>query len=269
MTIDTLKQLQETELNILIALDQFCSKHNIVYSLYGGTAIGAIRHAGFIPWDDDIDIAMTRGEFNRFCDQWNKNPIDGYYLETLLTDNHCGICHAKLRKEGTLLLSKGEIESVGHHGIWVDVFPLDKITVENSNTIKKNAMKLILLSRANVDNTNDTGTKKLVKFLTRIMFPDKKRYQQIQKCLNVFNKNEKLTSHDYVWKDLAATYLFKYSFSKELPYSVIDVQFNNHYFHIYSNYDEMLRVLYGDYMKLPPIDEQVCKHDPIKIQFEN
>lgn len=184
MNIEIIKKIQRTELEILIAIDIFCRDYNIMYSLYGGTAIGAIRHKGFIPWDDDIDIAMTRSEYNKFCNQWLKTPINGYYLETVLTDPHCSICHAKVRKDGTILLSEGEIESVGHHGIWVDIFPFDKVTKENQKDVINEARKLIVLSRANVDNTNDGFKKKAVRNLTRTIYPEKKRRSEISKCID-------------------------------------------------------------------------------------
>ena len=62
-----LKKLQETEFDILCMIDDYCKKYNIKYSLYAGTALGAVRHGGFIPWDDDIDLAMTRLEFDKLC----------------------------------------------------------------------------------------------------------------------------------------------------------------------------------------------------------
>ena len=70
MDRDLLRKLQKTELQILLDVDKFCRAHEIPYSLYGGTALGAVRHSGFIPWDDDLDIVMTRDNFNRFWSLW-------------------------------------------------------------------------------------------------------------------------------------------------------------------------------------------------------
>ena len=190
-----------------------------------------------------------------------------YYLETVLTDPYCGICHAKVRKEGTILLSKGEIESMGHHGIWVDIFPFDKVTKENQKDVINEARKLIILSRANVDNVNDGFMKKTVRNLTRIVYPDKKRYIEISKCIDALDKNDQHVRDHFVWKDLAATYIFKYSYPRRITKGVVPVQFEGHDFSIYSGYDEMLRIFYGDYMQLPPAEERVCKHNPVKVEF--
>ena len=81
MDSNTLRNLQLTELEILKVVDDFCNKYDIKYSLYAGTALGAVRHKGFIPWDDDVDIVMTRDKFEKFCEMWNKYPVDGYYFQ--------------------------------------------------------------------------------------------------------------------------------------------------------------------------------------------
>lgn len=123
-----LETLQNTEYEILCAIDLFCKVNGIRYSLYGGTLIGAVRHQGFIPWDDDIDIVMLRDQYTKFCESWKANPISGYYLENYETDFYTQNTHTKIRKNGTVLLSDVEDESIGHHGIWIDIFVMDKVS---------------------------------------------------------------------------------------------------------------------------------------------
>lgn len=262
-----LRKLQRTELEILSVIDKFCYEHNIIYSLYAGTAIGAIRHKGFIPWDDDIDIAMTRGEYIKFCKEWRKSPVEGYYHELLVSDPNCGTCHSKIRKEGTLLLSKGDIEKKGHHGIWVDIFPLDKVTSTNKKQILAVARKLIMLSRANVKKTNDSISKKLIRDAIIFMYPDMKRHKDIIKCVKMMNDNDRKVDQEFVWMDLSAIFMFKYNYPSSVTDGIIKVKFEGKQFNLYSGYDEMLRSYYGDYMKLPPVSERVCKHNPVKVKF--
>ena len=126
----TLKKLQDTEFEILKALDKYCRVHDIKYSLVAGSLLGAVRHGGFIPWDDDIDIAMTRSEYTKFCECIAKDPIPSHVFTNFENDKYSGLCHGKLGKEGTVFIQQGDIESVGHHEIWVDIFPFDKTSIE-------------------------------------------------------------------------------------------------------------------------------------------
>lgn len=270
MDSQTLLKLQETEFEILCDIDAFCRKYDIKYSLYAGTALGAVRHKGFIPWDDDIDIAMTRVEYDKFCETWIKTPLSGYYLESILTDDRCGICHAKVRKNNTILLSEGEDENQGHHGIWVDIFPLDKISLAPKFRKKKFKIgrELILLTRSNVTMTTDGIAKKLVRAIVRIV-PQKARANRAIKLHKWLVKHmEDGNEAGFEWKSMAANkYIDGYHLNPDLDSGYTQIMFNNICFSVFEKYDEMLKSTFGDYMVLPPEADRVCKHNPIKIQF--
>lgn len=270
MDNNTLKKLQDVEYTILCIIDEFCSKHEIHYSLYAGTALGAVRHGGFIPWDDDVDLAMTRDEFDKFCHEWMKHPVEGYYLESILTDDHCGTCHAKVRKNGTVLLSKGEIEAEGNHGIWVDIFPLDKISLEERIRTKKYKLgrEIILLTRANVNSTNDSFKKKMTRNIFRLI-PHPLRIKRIRRDhLWLLNHMDDGIEIGYEWKSMSTIEnISKVHFSPDLASGYTTIQFNGRNFPVFENYDAMLKDTFGDYMKLPPEAERVCKHNPVKIRF--
>ena len=267
MNNNTLKRLQSIELEILKMLDRFCSKYNVQYSLYAGTALGAVRHKGFIPWDDDVDIAMTRDAFNRFCYLWRKHPVEGYTLSCLQYDDSCAVCHAKVHKNNTVLLSKGEIESIGHHGIWVDIFPLDKVgDQKNQKRVFRKAIELILLARANTKSTNDTIQKKITREIVS-MIPWKIRKKLIRKILKWITENNKKLASDYSIVSLSAMYAFKYRFPKGMTDQTEKIEFSGYMFDIYKEYDVMLSTIYGNYMELPPENKRVYTHNPIKIQF--
>lgn len=262
-----LRNMQNEELEIMRVIDQFCREYGISYSLYAGTAIGAVRHHGFIPWDDDIDICMTRAELNRFRKCWQQNPVKGYYFENCLDDRYCGIAHTKVHKEDTLFLSEGENESKGHHGIWVDIFPLDKIQPGwDTRMCYLHALILNMLTRANVSMGNDSGIKIMVrKMLQLLPYPLRKIW--IRHEWQWFTEhNEKLKEH-YDWASFSALYMFKVRMPEKMMDEFISMTFEKTLFSISKHYDEMLRVCYGDYMKLPPVEERVCKHKPAKIIF--
>ena len=159
MDNDTLNKLQQTELTILRDIDYYCRENGIQYSLYAGTALGAVRHKGFIPWDDDVDIIMTRSEYSKFCDTWEHNPIPGYFFQNYLNDRWCGNSHGKIRKDNTIFLSVADVEEQGHHGIWIDIFPVDKLPIDDRRQ-KKHILNIgkiiILLTRANIDDRSAT-----------------------------------------------------------------------------------------------------------------
>lgn len=266
----TLKKLQETEFGILCAIDDYCEKHGIHYSLYAGTALGAVRHGGFIPWDDDIDIAMTRTEFDRFCNVWVIDPIEGYHLESILNDYRCGTCHAKLRKNDTILLSEGEIEAEGHHGVWVDIFPLDKVPFNKKVRDKKYKIgkEIIYLTRANVNNTLDTPIKRIARRMPRV-FPIKIRAKRLKKLHKwLVEHMEDSIETGYEWKSMSTIYnIENMKFSADLGAGYTLISFNGRNFSIFDSYDSMLIDNFGDYMKLPPLCEQVCKHNPVKVRL--
>lgn len=268
MEKENLQKLQKVELDILKQIHEFCIMHDIKYSLYAGTALGAVRHQGFIPWDDDVDIVMIRDEYRKFVKQWNQTPINGYFMENTETDEGCSINHTKIRKDGTVLLSNGEDESQGHHGIWVDIFVFDKVKKGfwGEKVIYYNGIKRVLMTRGNRRNSSDSLAKKTLKRVLSLI-PKKIQRKQLQKANERIQKYNYLTD-GFVWVDPSAVQYIKVRFPKELTEEYIEIAFENECFLIFKEYAVLLRIEYGDYMRLPSEEERVCKHNPIKIQFD-
>ena len=266
----TLIQLQNTEYEILCKVDDFCRTYGISYSLWAGTALGAVRHGGFIPWDDDIDIAMTRVEFDHFCKTWKAHPQEGFYLESILTCDNCGTSHAKIRKDGTVFLSYGDYDDDRNHGIWVDIFPLDKIPNDAIiRAIKIGfAKELILLTRANLKRSTDTISKRIIRGVFRAI-PRRIRQKRINYIHAWMVKNiDKSIEKGYVWKSMSTMGRIKeIYFNPGLASAYTTISFNGRQFSIFRDYDQMLKQHYGNYLQLPPEEERVCKHAPIKIKF--
>ena len=117
---------QKIMLEMLSIAHKICEENHIRYFLDGGTLLGAIRHDGFIPWDDDVDISMPRKDYERFLEIAPRLLPEGYFLQTTETDPGIDIPFAKIRKKGTLLLEFQEDGSEPyHHGIYIDIFPFD------------------------------------------------------------------------------------------------------------------------------------------------
>lgn len=119
-------EAQKIMLQILCEVDKICTEHKITYWLEGGTLLGAVRHRGFIPWDDDIDIAMPRKDYERFLTIAPQQLPVGLFLQTRTCDPHYNLPIAKVRKKGTLLIEEGETGNEEYcHGIFIDIIPND------------------------------------------------------------------------------------------------------------------------------------------------
>lgn len=265
----TLKKLQNTELQILKDFDKYCRKHNLKYSLYGGTLLGAVRHKGFIPWDDDIDVAMTRKEYTKFCSLIKETPIPEYYFQNCTDDKYCTTCHGKLRKNNTELLIKGEISATGHHGIWLDIFPLDKLSnnIHNKRKLINNGKRLIYLTRTNLTYYTENLITKIIKKTIHII-PYSTRNKLLNKTLqNIINLN-KHTKNDYSWIDMSAPQgLNSWIFKKRIANNYIYLTFENNQFMSFKDYDLLLTKLYGNYHKLPCKENRKPIHVDSKIVF--
>ena len=130
----TLREIQLEELKLLSYFDEFCNINRLKYSLVYGTLIGAARHKGFIPWDDDLDIRMTRKNYDKFLEVWGKLQPEGYLLQNKENSPRFPSSFSKIRKSHTTFLQFESERGAHHTGIFVDIFPLDRIP---RNRIKK------------------------------------------------------------------------------------------------------------------------------------
>lgn len=269
MERELLISLQKVEYDILCELDKFCKKHNIKYSLYAGTLLGAVRHKGYIPWDDDVDVAMTRKNYNEFCIAIKNDPIEGLYFESCEKDCYCGICHGKLRKMNTLCIQDGEIENLGHHGIWIDIFPLDKISA-NYYIAKKTMLYGVvrnIIARSNIIMKNDSISRKVFRNIFRFI-PTKSRRNILRKTYRKLLVLDKSVSNDYQYCSMSTlSNIKRIRFPQTMVENYSSILFEDQEFEVFEDYKGLLQILYNNYMALPPESERVCKHNPVKVQL--
>ena len=118
-----LRQLQLIELEMLLEVDRICRKNQINYTITGGTLLGAVRHKGFIPWDDDADVALLRDEYERFCDACEKDlDKEKFFLQNWETDKNFNSGYAKLRRNNTHYVRVGQVKMKYHNGIYMPNF---------------------------------------------------------------------------------------------------------------------------------------------------
>ncbi len=261
----TLKRVQETELEILVAVDAFCRENGINYSLAGGTALGAVRHGGFIPWDDDIDICMDRNEYDAFLSAWRERPRDGFILDPDDVDG-CRINHTKIRKENTLLASEWELAQPIRHEIWIDVFPMDKVPVEPS--ARKSFLRSAKLRLVYTRDEPYTRGGALLNIASRLLLCKTKAHKRRLRA-----KYERRIKQ---YKDLDGGFEYLEAASPGTlgmfyPADIMeteDATFEGKTMRLFKDAHRYLTVQYGDYMTLPPEEDRVCRHKPFAISFD-
>ncbi len=267
MNLDILTEVKKVELDILNVIHKICVDNNLRYSLAYGSLLGAIRHKGFIPWDDDVDIYMPREDYNKFLDILSKSPIEGYVLTKLEKDNDYINLFVKLRKDKTTFLQPNEENYKYHKGIFVDIFPCDYIA---NTKLKKNLQKIdvflkTLYARSHMSSKSGKLTQLVCNFLLKII-PKKKHHS-----VSLFFE-QRLIKNGIGGNRYFDTCTLK-AMTYELPNDTFDdlqlVQFENQKYYITKRWNEVLTIAYGDYMKLPPKEERVWKHTPILIDLEH
>lgn len=268
MNQEVLKKLHDTEIEILDEIDRICKKYNLQYFLIGGTLLGAVRHYGFIPWDDDLDIAMPRKDYKEFA-KIAKYELGGKYIFDSIRNNKLyWLPFAKVRMKDTILEEKIMQKYKGNKGIWVDIFPLDNAKKE-LNLIQKIKYKIIVICRYIVSQKmdileNKTVIKKILNKISKV-FSIKFLILIIEKVMssNWNNKSKYFINYGSQYGIKKQTHL------KEKYFPAIAVEFEGKKYKAPNDYDYVLTKIYGkDYMQLPPKEKRIT-HNPIRIKFEN
>lgn len=244
-----LKELQKLQLQILIDFDKICKKNNLKYFLAGGTLLGAVRHKGFIPWDDDIDVAMPRTDYNKLI-KLSKELPEKYQL----------ICPEKV-KQYKILFSKivykkyFEVEKglKDNYGIFIDIFPLDGLG-NNKHKARIHAKKILIMRT--IINICFLDNNLFSKLLKKIHF-NNLTYRILMRTFNKYNYHES----KYVGSIAGGLRMLDEIFEYRVYSETMDMEFEGKIFKGMKYYDEYLTRMYGDYMKLPPKEKQVAEHN--------
>lgn len=264
-----LRQLQLVEIEIMKEIFRICKKNNINCFLIYGTLIGAIRHKGMIPWDDDIDLGMSRNDYEKFIIAAKQDLSDAYILQNYHTEPQCGLIFAKVRKKGTLMNEKYSAHIKMSQGIWVDIFILDNIS-DDLNKRKKEKLKIKLLKNLYIIKCGY----KMPEYMSNWWLP----IYLLAKLLLIFVPKQKLIdSLDHLLtlhKDEETLYVDCYgsaSIKNVIPRSyienLIDIEFEDNLYSCFKEYDSYLRGIYGDYMTPPPVEERQSSHIVKEVSF--
>lgn len=256
--------IHRIELGILANVDHLSSKYHLTYIVTGGSAIGAVRHQGFIPWDDDIDIGLTRTDFEKFIRVApHELKPDGDFVEENRLDPKFEYDFAKVMASGTHIVERGRELTQTRNGIFIDVFPFDRMP---SNEFEQQNQKKILSALL-----SEIRARFYPSLREHPLIHDKYAKMPLAKLYDM--RLAVMTKYDDR-SDLPLINMSSpYEYAKELiepmeMHHIIRVKFENLQVPILAAYDSYLTRLYGDYMKLPPLEKRIQRH-VLKVMVDN
>ncbi len=262
MENSSIEELKNVELEILKNFIEICNKLNLTYYLDCGTLLGAIRHKGFIPWDDDIDVIMPRPDYDEFMQKAGELLKPEYFLQNYNTDKQFQQAFSKIRDSRTTFIEKEIINLDINHGIYIDIFPLDGYNPENEEQNKKNEENFYLL-RLQTQRRFE-GFKILPEKQEKFKISDKKYGKMTNYELNI-EKEKIAKQYDYDKCKYVKSYYSDFADNTPIPKEIFEKgelkPFESIMANVPQGYDEYLERLYGDYMKLPPLEKRVSNHN--------
>lgn len=266
-----LNEFHNVLLELLVEFDRICRKQNIKYSLAYGTLIGAVRHKGFIPWDDDVDVMLTRKEYKRFCQACLKELDNKFFLQTKITEPDYPYNIARIRKNDTTMIYDKWEKAGFHQGIYIDIYPIDNIP---DNKFKRFVQKwsIIMLTPIRITsnkviyfNGGTSSNKRLKNILYYILrcFPRKVCGKIEDRVIEKYNSH-KTSKSSLICEGQLLLHPSKDTtpFDNDIMEQYTELDFDGHKFMSVEKYHDLLILLYGDYMQLPPEDKRGMFHNP-------
>ena len=264
----SLSEVQKVLYDILVDIHEFCTENDIKYSLAGGTLLGAIRHDGFIPWDDDIDIQLSRPEYDKFIRSYKSKKGYQLFSRETSSENNVEIAFSRVCEMDLTFVNVGTNPwQSTPTGLWVDVVPIDGAPSDEQKARSK-IMKMYVLwklsflvrARQDVDFSMVESNKKkfhyLIKRLLSNLLPKDYTQKYIEYC-----QEYSFAESDYIANYSTMQNKYREWQPKESMKNYVLHRFEDGEFYIMEGYETSLRSLYGEYMKFPPKEKQVAHVD--------
>lgn len=271
MERELLRKVQLTQLEIAKEIKRVCEENGIQYFLYRGTFLGAVRHRGFIPWDDDMDFAMLRGDYEKFCRIAPEKMKGAYFLQNWHSDPNYALPFAKIRKRNTVY-TEAKSAVLKENGFYVDIYPLD-FAPEGQEDRKALASRLLHLFRVKLMKSGYTPWQEddKINWVKRIGYVPYQMAALLTSQKKLIRQYEALAAavpeSGILYEQSALPKGFYYD--KALYLDLVQYPFEDTQFLGPKDYDTVLSSLYDDYMQLPPEDKRENRHQIIELDFGN
>lgn len=266
-----LDTLHKNQLIILREIQRICEANGIVYFAIAGSLLGAVRHKGIIPWDDDIDVGMMRSQYNKFLTCANTQLGPEFFLQTWNTDPAFGLPMAKVRLNNTKVVESSSANVDCHQGIFVDIFPFDDkpdaAPLRWLHALSAYVLKRAILARSGYSIGGDAPLLMRLPFraLTIVLavFPKRRLIAFFETRMTQFNGAENAEC-----VTIAGSYGYRReSLPKCWTDNLVDYDFDGMKVPGFRQADHYLTRMYGDFLKLPPIHERGQRHGIVAIDF--
>ena len=264
VTPDLRKKIQQKDLEILDEVSRVCSLLGITYMLSSGSALGAVRHQGFIPWDDDIDVMMPRVDYERFMHEAPAVMSPDFMVQSHLSEPEYLLYYMKVRANNTVMREVSFAKFKQHHGVYIDIFPLDRVAdtrlaqrFETMMYRRFDALRNMMtwsLCRRPADPLRRTFRSLMYPIARLIGISRLTRWENRFRGRNRNNSACRSTSADCL------TCRFGTYFDMALFEETVPLMFEGRTMPVMAGYDAYLRRLYGDYMTPPPEANRGSKH---------
>lgn len=275
MEKDILEKVHGVLYEMLTVFDKVCKELNTPYFLINGSLLGAIRHDGFIPWDDDLDVSMMREDYERFLQEAPALLGREYYLQHWKNDAAYGHVFAKLRKENTVYL-ESTARNVGTHcGIYIDIIPFD-VCPDSERARKKQGKTLSFLRRCVLVQcgyrpweTPGNPVKAVLKrigYLPIVLYAKLHSKEKAVQCYEGVARAYNATNESCCFANSGA-YEYSRTIVPRAYFGKRQHLFCQSFFPVPEQAEAYLTKVYGDYLQLPPEDQRENRHNVIKIEF--
>jgi lipopolysaccharide cholinephosphotransferase len=254
---------QQAMCQLLEEFDRVCKALDIPYVLFAGTMLGAVRHQGFIPWDDDLDVALLRKDYDRLLKEADKVlDSEKFYLQKEYSE-HWPMFFSKLRLNNTTCLEKYHPKDhQTHQGVFIDIFPCDNCAKTGFGRRLQFLASKVVIAKSLYKRGYETHSKKKKAFIQFCRLLPNKLFLAVSK----WGREDSALVHSF----LGGASSFKKSvYPRKCFREQIDATFEGKQYPIPVGYDRLLHIMYRNYHQLPPEEDRLCKQHAILVDLEN